>query len=133
MTQITDLSPKFQDLINNILLDKEIKSEILLELYEFVENQFFENNPDFVTSNWNWDTNTVNGNEIEGRLIGLENPETIIDQEIDGKKLIATKGTRKAGTRVGVHVHESGGATFVIGGQGAITDIVEEYPISFNP
>ncbi len=57
----------------------------------------------------------------------LVNSSTIVDQVIDGKRLVANLGTRKAGTRVGVHVHESGGATFVIAGKGAITDSVEGY------
>ena len=54
----------------------------------------------------------------------LVDPSIIVDQVIDGKRLVANLGTRKAGTRVGVYVHESGAATFVIAGKGTITDSV---------
>ena len=133
MTRINQLSQEFQNTIDNILLGNTIDPLVLLELYNYVQNQFFETNPGFITSNWNWNTSTVNGKEVDGNLLPLIDPSTIVDQVIDGKRLVANLGTRKAGTRVGVHVHESGGATFVIAGKGAITDSVEGYADTFNP
>jgi len=133
MTRINQLSQEFQNTIDNILLGNTIDPLVLLELYNYVQNQFFETNPGFITSNWNWNTSTVNGKEVDGNLLPLIGPSTIVDQVIDGKRLVANLGTRKAGTRVGVHVHESGGATFVIAGKGAITDSVEGYADTFNP
>ena len=133
MTRINQLSQEFQNTIDNILLGSTIDPLVLLELYNYVQNQFFETNPGFITSNWNWNTSTVNGKEVDGNLLPLIGPSTIVDQVIDGKRLVANLGTRKECTRVGVHVHESGGATFVIAGKGAITDSVEGYAGSSNP
>ena len=133
MSRINKLSQEFQNNIDNILLGNPIDPLVLLELYNYVQNQFFETNPGFITSNWNWNTSTVNGKEVDGNLLPLIGPSIIVDQVIDGKRLVANLGTRKAGTRVGVHVHESGGATFVIAGKGAITDSVEGYADTFNP
>ena len=133
MSRISDLSQEFQNTIDNILLGNPIDPLVLLELYNYAQNQFFETNPGFITSNWNWNTNTVNGKAVDGNLLPLVNSSTIVDQVINGKRLVANLGTRKAGTRVGVHVHESGGATFVIAGKGAITDSVEGYANTYNP
>ena len=133
MTSINNLKKEFQNLIADILAGKAVDPQQILELYKFSESQFFEKNPGFITSNWNWDTNTVNGNEVQGSLLPLQNNRSIINEIIDGQRLVANLGVRKAGTRVGVHVHEAGGATFVVGGEGAITDFVEGFENTFNP
>ena len=133
MASIINLKQEFQNLIADILAGKAVDPQQILELYKFSESQFFEENPGFITSNWNWDTNTVNGNEVQGSLLPLQNNRSIINEIIDGQRLVANLGVRKAGTRVGVHVHEAGGATFVVGGEGAITDFVEGFENTFNP
>ncbi|MDC0269445.1 hypothetical protein OAK57_02125 [Synechococcus sp. AH-551-N23] len=133
MTSINNLKKEFQNLIADILAGKAVDPQQILELYKFSESQFFEKNPGFITSNWNWDTNTVNGNEVQGSLLPLQDNRSIINEIIDGQRLVANLGVRKAGTRVGVHVHEAGGATFVVGGEGAITDFVEGFENTFNP
>ena len=133
MASIINLKQEFQNLIADILAGKAVDPQQILELYKFSESQFFEKNPGFITSNWNWDTNTVNGNEVQGSLLPLQNNRSIINEIIDGQRLVANLGVRKAGTRVGVHVHEAGGATFVVGGEGAITDFVEGFENTFNP
>ncbi|MDA7432064.1 hypothetical protein N8492_01695 [Synechococcus sp. AH-601-O06] len=127
------MKKEFQNLIADILAGKAVDPQKILELYKFSESQFFEKNPGFITSNWNWDTNTVNGNEVQGSLLPLQDNRSIINEIIDGQRLVANLGVRKAGTRVGVHVHEAGGATFVVGGEGAITDFVEGFENTFNP
>ena len=133
MASIINLKQEFQNLIADILAGKAVDPQQILELYKFSESQFYEKNPGFITSNWNWDTNTVNGNEVQGSLLPLQNNRSIINEIIDGQRLVANLGVRKAGTRVGVHVHEAGGATFVVGGEGAITDFVEGFENTFNP
>ena len=70
---------------------------------------------------------------MPGSLLPLQDDRPIINEIIDGQKLVVNLGVRKAGTRVGIHVHEAGGATFVVGGEGAITDFVEGFENSFNP
>lgn len=133
MASIINLKQEFQNLIADILAGKAVDPQHILELYKFSESQFYEKNPGFITSNWNWDTNTLNGNEVQGSLLPLQDNRSIINEIIDGQRLVANLGVRKAGTRVGVHVHEAGGATFVVGGEGAITDFVEGFEDSFNP
>ncbi len=133
MASIINLKQEFQDLIADILAGKAVDPQHILELYKFSESQFYEKNPGFITSNWNWDTNTLNGNEVQGSLLPLQDNRSIINEIIDGQRLVANLGVRKAGTRVGVHVHEAGGATFVVGGEGAITDFVEGFEDTFNP
>ena len=133
MASINQLSQELQDLIADILTGESVNPQQVLALYKFAETEFYDQNPGFITSNWNWDTNTVNGNEVPGSLFPLQDNRVIIDEIVDGQKLFANLGVRKAGTRVGVHVHESGGATFVVGGEGAITDLVEGFDDTFNP
>jgi uncharacterized RmlC-like cupin family protein len=133
MASINNLMKEFQNLIADILAGKAVDPQHILELYKFSESQFYEKNPGFITSNWNWDTNTLNGNEVQGSLLPLQDNRSITNEIIDGQRLVANLGVRKAGTRVGVHVHEAGGATFVVGGEGAITDFVEGFEDSFNP
>lgn len=133
MSKISDLSQVIQNTIDKILLGNPIDPLFLPELYNYAQDQFFETDPGFITSNWNWNTSTVNGKDVDGNLLPLVNPSTIVDRVIDGKRLVANLGNRKAGTRVGVHVRESGGATFVIAGKSAITNSVEGYADTYNP
>ncbi|MDA7426627.1 cupin domain-containing protein [Thalassococcus lentus] len=66
----------------------------------------------------------INGQTPPGRLAHLVDVETMIDTIMpDGNRLVVMKGIRKAGTRVGIHVHKYGGHTCVL--SGAITDFVE--------
>lgn len=66
----------------------------------------------------------VNGQIPPGRVASLVNSKTMIDKELpDGNRLIVNKGTRLAGTRVGIHIHKFGGHTCVM--SGVITDFVE--------
>ncbi len=58
----------------------------------------------------------------------------MITDEITGDQQVRVfLGTRKAGTRAGIHVHESGGLTFVVGGKGRVTDFVEGFPNAEYP
>lgn len=133
MGSINQLPSQFQNLISNLVDNKEINAASFVELYEFTKDEFFRNNPEFITSNWNWGTTQINNKSVDGELLPLQNSKTLIDEIINGNRLMVNLGTRKAGTRVGIHVHQSGGTTFVVGGEGAITDYVEGYENSYNP
>ena len=150
MRLISQLPLRIQALISSLLENKEVDAEAFVELSEYTKDEFFENNPDFITSNWNWGTTDINNKPVDGELLPLQDSQAVIDEIINGKRLIVNLGTRKAGTRVGIHVHQSGGTTFVVGGEGAvtypsgsatsnvseegaITDYVEGYENSFNP
>ncbi len=69
---------------------------------------------------------------LDGKLLPLQDQTRVIDEIVGDNRLIVNLGTRKAGTRVGIHVHESGGLTFVVSGDGAITDYLEGMENSFN-
>ena len=67
---------------------------------------------------------TINGQPVPGELMRLQDNSEMLDTiDSEGKRLIITKGTRKAGTRVGIHIHKYGGHTCVL--SGAIVDFVE--------
>ena len=53
------------------------------------------------------DVTTLNGERPPGRLARLVNSTTMLDTiDVNGQRIVVEKGTRKAGTRVGIHVHE---------------------------
>ena len=57
----------------------------------------------------------------------LEDVTTMIDTvESDGNRLLVVQGTRKAGTRAPIHLHDYGGYTCVL--TGVVTDYVEGQP-----
>ena len=133
MGSINQLPSQYQILISNLLDNKEVDPASFIKLSEYTKDEFFRNNPNFITSNWNWGTTQINNKDVDGNLLPLQDSRALIDEIIDGNRLIVNLGTRKAGTRVGIHVHQSGGTTFVVGGEGAITDYVEGYENSYNP
>ncbi len=67
---------------------------------------------------------TINGEIPPGSLLPLQNTTTMLDTiDSEGKRLVVKKGIRKAGTRVGIHLHKYGGHTCVLSGE--ITDFIE--------
>ena len=79
------------------------------------------------TPQWTYPITTINGATPPGKLQPLANTSTMLDtKQSDGLRLLVTKGTRLAGTRVAIHVHEYGGHTCVLSGE--ITDFVEGKP-----
>ncbi|WP_167098333.1 cupin domain-containing protein [Mycobacterium sp. DL592] len=70
---------------------------------------------------------TINGSPPPGILQSLDDVETMIDTvTADGNRLLVMQGTRRAGTRSAIHVHDYGGYTCVL--TGVITDYVEGQP-----
>ncbi|PZF76406.1 cupin domain-containing protein [Aestuariivirga litoralis] len=66
----------------------------------------------------------INGQTPPGRLLPLEQPTVMLDTlDSNGNRVVVMKGIRKAGTRVGIHIHRYGGHTCVL--SGVITDFVE--------
>ena len=67
---------------------------------------------------------TINGKPLPGVVSGLVDTSIMLDTiDASGQHLIVSKGTRKAGTRVGIHIHKYGGHTCVMSGE--ITDFIE--------
>lgn len=70
------------------------------------------------------EVNTINGQVPPGTVADLVDTSTMLDTiDANGLRLVIFKGTRKAGTRVGIHIHDYGGHTCVLSGE--ITDFVE--------
>jgi quercetin dioxygenase-like cupin family protein len=81
---------------------------------------------------WTYPITKINGETPPGKLQPLINTETMLDTtQSDGNRLLVTKGTRVAGTRVAIHVHQYGGHTCVL--KGTITDFVEGKPNGIYP
>lgn len=75
---------------------------------------------------------TLNGEPPPGRLARLVDVKTMLDTiDVNGRRIVVEKGVRKAGTRVGIHVHEYGGHTCVLSGE--ITDFMDGHPPSKWP
>ncbi len=81
---------------------------------------------------WDYPITKINGETPPGKLQPLVNTETMLDTtQSDGMRLVVMKGTRVAGTRVAIHVHQYGGHTCVL--EGTITDFVEGKPNGVYP
>ena len=66
----------------------------------------------------------INGKLLPGLVADEVDTSIMLDTiDADGNQLIVRKGTRKAGTRIGIHIHKYGGHTCVLTGE--ITDFIE--------
>ena len=66
----------------------------------------------------------INGERPPGEPALLEDVTIMLDTvNADGNRVLITQGIRKAGTRVGIHVHQFGGQTCVLSGEN--TDFIE--------
>jgi quercetin dioxygenase-like cupin family protein len=75
-----------------------------------------------------WDTaldvTTINGDPLPAKMLPLQDVTTMLDTVVSGgNRQTVTQSTRKAGTRVAIHMHKYGGTTCVRSGE--ITDFVE--------
>ena len=126
MALIENLSKKEQKLISNIWNGKSVKPKKIVRLFNAIAEDFYDDNPQMIEgNNWKKPTNKINGKRPKGELLPLQSSGTVIDEIVGDNRLHVSIGQRIAGTRVGVHVHELGGLTFVMKGEGEITDFVE--------
>lgn len=66
----------------------------------------------------------INGEKLPGDPKPLVNGVTLLNIiNSQGQRVYVHKGTRKAGTRVGIHVHKYGGYTLIL--SGTMTDFVQ--------
>ena len=140
MSKIGNLPNKYQKLVRNLSRGKAVKPQKIINMYRHISEDFYENSTiDRSGFRWKKPTRKINGKSPEGNLNVMEDVSAgMVDwkgrDRITGEKfhIVANLGYRKAGTRVGIHVHEDSGITFVLKGKGAITDYVESLPNSFN-
>jgi uncharacterized RmlC-like cupin family protein len=133
MPLISDLTKRQQQTVARLASEKKVSVDRITGLVNSIKRDFYETHPDATGMNWSDGTTTINGVVPPGRLQALQDPVTVVDRTVGGQHISVMLGTREAGTRVGIHVHESGGTTFVVGGKGRITDFVEGFPNSLNP
>jgi quercetin dioxygenase-like cupin family protein len=70
---------------------------------------------------------TINGTTPPGILAPTQNKEVLLDIINDqGQRVLMVKAIRKAGTRVGIHLHKFGGYTIILSGE--MTDFVQGKP-----
>ena len=66
----------------------------------------------------------INGENVPGTMAGLVNSVVLLNiTNAQGQRVKIIKSIRKAGTRVGIHVHKYGGYTLILDGE--MTDYVQ--------
>lgn len=70
----------------------------------------------------------INGESLPGELLPTQDGKVLLDiVNAYGQRVYIVKAIRKAGTRVGIHVHRYGGYTLILSGE--MTDFVQGLPI----
>lgn len=113
-----------KNLIGKIIM-KDIKNEkVILLLKKIIKKM---KNKDCNLKKLAKETNgftEINGEKLPAELATLTNNVTMLNViNAQGQRVFINKGIRKAGTRVGIHVHRFGGYTLVLSGE--ITDFVQ--------
>lgn len=138
MNKTKDLPHKYQQLIKDLHKGNAIKPQKIINMHRHIADAFYSKN-DIATTGFQWHkpTRKINGTKPKGKLQTMENVSSQMvnwkgRDRLTGEKthIVANLGYRKAGTRVGIHVHEDSGITFVLKGKGAVTDYVESMPNS---
>ena len=138
MARISSLSKSDQRLLRRMWKGKEVRPKKIIRLHDEIRSDFYEQSdlsPEGL--DWKKPTKKINAEVPKGRLKPMEEiSDGFIDEIVNFKgtkrHVIANLGIRKAGTRVGIHVHENDGITFVLKGKGEITDFVEGSERSLN-
>lgn len=130
---ISDLSKKNQRTVNRLWKQKPVSIDKTTGLFDTIEKEFYRENPDYVSSGWSKPATQLNYAPLPGKLKPYPDGEALLEQKTGSLDIYVDKGTRLNGTRAGIHVHESGGITFVMRGKGVITDFVEGIANTFNP
>ena len=69
----------------------------------------------------------INGSVPPAEYLPTQNPIILLNTiNANGDRVLMVKATRKAGTRVGIHVHKYGGYTIIL--SGTMTDFVQGQP-----
>lgn len=104
------------------------KLALIIAIATMIPTQVFA----FAECNPNANVTTINGAGLPGRMATLTDVHVMFDGVIvDGKRMTIIRAVRKAGTRVGIHIHKWGGTTCVL--EGAMTDFVEGRAPAYYP
>ena len=140
MAKITSLPRRYQKLVRNLRKGNPVKPQKIINMHRYIADDFYRDSG--ITRagfKWRKPTRKINGQKPDGELNVMKNvSDGMVDwkgrDKVTGEEvhIVANLGYRNAGTRVGIHVHEDSGITFVLKGKGAITDYVESLPNSLN-
>ena len=119
--------------MNRLWKEKPVSIDDITGLFNTIENEFYRENPDFEPSGWSKPTTQLNYAPLPEKLKPYPDGKELLRVKTDTLDIYVDKGTRLKGTRAGIHVHESGGITFVMRGKGGITDFVNGYMNTYNP
>ncbi len=133
MPLISDLTLRQQRTVTRLVKGKDVSVDRITGLVDSIKRDFYEENPDATGIDWQFGTSTINGSVPPGRPFPIQNEKTLVDEITGNQRIRVFLGTRKGGTRAGIHVHESGGTTFVVGGKGRVTDFIEGLPNAKYP
>ena len=133
MSLIHNLSKSQQKVVNQLSKFRPVSYDRITGLVDDIKNTWLSDNPDYQPFDWHYDTKQINSERVPGELLPLQFSHEVVNQIVDNQHIRVSLGVREAGTRVGIHVHESGGTTFVVSGDGRITDFVQGYNDTYNP
>ena len=134
MDAISELSRADRSTVWRLTHGRSASFDSITGLVGNIKDQFYKEHPEVKDLNWNYGTTTINGSTLPGTTLPLQDVVETVDKIVGNQHLTVSFGTRMAGTRVGIHVHESGGTTFVLDGTGGkggiaatgrITDFVQ--------
>ena len=105
--------------------------ETLSSLLQILQNIDQLINPKCNLANLSQETNgftQINGQTLTGQLAPVVDSQILLNTvNAQGQSIKIMKGIRKAGTRVGIHVHKYGGYTLIL--KGEMTDYVQGLPV----
>jgi hypothetical protein len=133
MDRTENLSKRDRVTVKRLAAGDTVSVDRVTGLFHNVRRRFFAEHPHATGVAWEFGTTTINGKAPQGQAIPLQDVVTVMDT-VDGyEQILVTKGTRGAGERASIHVHQYGATTFVIGGKGADTDISQGHRATKHP
>lgn len=126
MGDLQDLHRYDRVTVQRLVDGKPVSVDRVTGLFHSVREQYFLEHPRSTGVAWGFGTTTVNGRIPPGNPnLPLQDVVTVMDEVVGYQQILVQKGTREAGARASIHIHQYGAVTFVIGGRGADTDISE--------
>lgn len=134
MNRIDDLSRRDRKTVTRLANGHAVSVDRVTGLFLNVRDQFFEQHPRSTGVAWEFGTTTVNGKVPPGDpSLPLTDTLNVMNLTDGYKQITVNQGTRLAGARASIHIHQYGAATFVIGGKGADTDISDGHHRTRHP
>lgn len=134
MNRIDDLSKRDRQTVHRLAQGQVVSVDRVTGLFLNVRDQYFLEHPRSTGTAWEFGTTTVNGRTPPGDPSRpLADTLTVMNVTDGYQQITVSQGTRLAGARASIHIHQYGAVTFVIGGKGADTDISEGHRRTVNP